>query len=88
MGVQRGLGIALRVFCLADGVPLCYIYLPEDEITADYAMMSALKCSLPTPCPVATFVNNRLVASMLRLIIKIPKSAWITNEVPVRPDRS
>ncbi len=87
MGVQLALGIALRVFCLADGVPLCYVYVPEDETAAEYAMMSGLKCSIPTPCPVATVVNVRFVASMLRLIIRIPKSAWITKEVPVRPDR-
>jgi hypothetical protein len=87
-GVERGLGIALRVFCVADGKPLCYIYLPEDEIAAQYSMMSSLKCSIPTPCPTATFVNYRFLAKILRLLIKPPQSAWITNEVPLRPARS
>ncbi|MEZ6130055.1 MAG: hypothetical protein R3C59_15330 [Planctomycetaceae bacterium] len=84
-GVERGFGIALRVFCLADGCPLCYIYIPEDKTAAEYAMMSSLKCSIPTPCPAATFVNYRFVAAILRLFIKTPTTAWITNEVPLRP---
>ncbi len=28
-GVERRLEIAMRVFCVADGFPLCYIYIPE-----------------------------------------------------------
>ena len=44
-------------------------------------MMSALKCSIPTPCPAATFVKHWLVSAFLRLFIKVPKTAWITNEV-------
>ena len=84
-GVERGLGIALRVFCVADGNPLCYIYLPEDETAAEYSMMSSLKCSLPTPCPTATFVNYQFLAALLRLVIRTPRSAWIKNDVPLRP---
>lgn len=88
VGIDRGLGIALRVFCLADDAPLCYIYIPEDETAAEYSMMSPLKCSIPTPFLVATFVNHRLVAAMMRLFIRVPKTAWMTNEVPPRPDHS
>lgn len=87
-GVERGLGIALRVFCVAGGAPLCYIYIPEDKTAAEYAMMSSLKCSVPTPCPAATFVNYRFVAAILRFLIRIPKTAWITKEVPLRPAHS
>lgn len=87
-GVERGLGIALRVFCVADGTSLCYVYLPEDETAAGYSMMSALKCSIPTPCPTAKFIKYRFVATILRLFIKIPPSAWIMNEVPLPPARS
>lgn len=87
-GVKRGLGIALCVFCMAEGAPLCYIYIPEDKTAAEYAMMSSLKCSIPTPCPVATFVNTRFVAAILRLFVRTSKSAWIVNEVPLRPSHS
>jgi hypothetical protein len=87
-GVERGLGIALRVFCVADGLPLCFIYIPEDKTSAEYAMMSSLKCSIPTPCPAATFVNYRFVAAILRFFIRVSKTAWIMNEVPIRPTHS
>lgn len=81
LGVERGLGIAMRVFCVAETVALCYIYIPEDKTAAEYAMMSSLKCNIPTPCPVATFVNSRLVAAILRSLIRTPKTGSITNEV-------
>ena len=84
-GVDRGLGVALRVFCMADGLPLCYVDVPADKTAAEYAMMSSLKCSIPTPCPAATFVTNRLVTVILRLLIRVPRNAWIANEVPLRP---
>lgn len=84
-GVERGLGIALRVFCLAEGIPLCYIYVPEDETAAGYAMMSALKCSIPTPCPKATFINHWTIATIMRLFLRIPRSSWGHNEIPIRP---
>lgn len=85
-GVDRKLGIDLRVFCVAAGVPLCYIHLPEDKTAADYAMMTALKCSIPTPCPTAIFVESRVVAMVLRFIVRVPMNAWLTNEVPRRPN--
>jgi hypothetical protein len=88
VGVERRLGIALRVFCLAGDVPLCFIYVPEDETAAEYAMMSALKCSIPIPCPQATIVKHWLMAAVMRMFIRVPKTAWITNEVPVYPDYS
>ena len=87
-GVERGLGIALRVFCVASDVSLCYIYIPEDKITAEYAMMSSLKCSTPEPCPSATFVNSRLVARILRFLLRVPDTPWIAKEVPLRPAHS
>jgi len=58
---------------------------PEDEVAAGYAMMASLKCSLSTPCPTATLVNQRFVAAVLRLLVRTLKSAWMVNEVPVRP---
>lgn len=46
-GVERGLGVSLQVFCWLDGRPLCYIWLPEDQVDADYRMLSGLKMSVP-----------------------------------------
>ena len=32
LGVDRGLGLAVCVFCLADGAPCCYVYLPYNTL--------------------------------------------------------
>jgi len=47
-GIRYGLGISLQVFCFLDGEPLCYIWLPEDEMDASYRMLSGLKLSIPS----------------------------------------
>ena len=80
-GIDRGLGIALCVFCIADDVPCCYVYVPADETDASYRMMTSLKCQLPTPAPTARLVRNRLRRAVLRLLLRPPDSSWI-NDIP------
>jgi hypothetical protein len=58
VGVGRGFGITLSVFCIADGIPYCFVDLPENESDADYKMMSTLKCSMPIPTPTARLIRN------------------------------
>ncbi|MEZ6055067.1 MAG: hypothetical protein R3C01_00020, partial [Planctomycetaceae bacterium] len=70
IGVERGLGIALSVFCIADGCPFCYVDLPEDQTDAEYKMMGSLKCSIPDPTPPATLVRSSWFASAMRLFIR------------------
>jgi len=86
IGVSRGLGIALLVFCIADGVPYCYVDLPKDETEACNRMISSLKLSIPDPPPTACLIRNSLFAAILRFSIRTPKSASITNMVPRFPD--
>ena len=80
-GVDRGMGIALCVFCIADDMPCCYVYIPEDETDASYRMMTSLKCQLPTPPPSARLVCNPLRRAVLRVFTRPSPSPWI-NDVP------
>ena len=80
-GIDRGLGIALRVFCVADGSPCCYIYVPEDETDAEYRMMTSLKCWLPTPPPTAKLICNSIHRAVLRLFLRPSVNSWI-EDVP------
>jgi hypothetical protein len=45
-GVERGLGINLHAYCFLDAHTLCYIWLPKDEVDADYRMLGGLKFSM------------------------------------------
>jgi hypothetical protein len=40
LGQKRNFGIALQAFCLFESKICCYIYLPEDDIDAQYSLMS------------------------------------------------
>ncbi|QDV86047.1 hypothetical protein [Stieleria magnilauensis] len=64
-GVRQGLGLALSVFCLAGGWSCCYVDVPEDDLAAEYRMMTSLRCSIPTPIPVAKLITSRIVAGCL-----------------------
>jgi hypothetical protein len=49
VGVTRNLGIALSVFCIADGLPYCYVDLPENQTDAECKMMGWLNARYLTP---------------------------------------
>jgi hypothetical protein len=48
-GVTRGLGVELSVFCFVAGSPCCYVWIPKDEIDAEYRMLGGLKLTIPKP---------------------------------------
>lgn len=85
IGVDRDLGIALSVFCVAEGLPYCYVYIPEDETDASYRMMSSLKCSIPEPIPTATLIRSPLLTRIFRYFLPAPANAWTINDIPLRP---
>lgn len=48
LGREKGLGLALDVFCFDKHRAYCYVRVPEDEIDAEYMMMTDLKLSFAT----------------------------------------
>ena len=60
-GCQRGLGVQLDMFCLLGSRPCCYVWLPEDEIDAQYMMVGGLKLSVPKDWLHARWVKSNLV---------------------------
>ena len=47
-GRQRGLGVTLELFCRLEGRSACFVWWPEDEEAASYAMQGPLKLKVPT----------------------------------------
>jgi hypothetical protein len=58
---SRGLGVALEVLCLLDFEPCCFVWWPQNEVEASYAMISGLKLSIPHPLLAANSVGNTIV---------------------------
>ncbi len=82
-GVRRNLGVVLEVFCVADGRPCCFVFIPEDETEASNLMVAGLKLSVPTSPIPAKPITNSLLWAMLRLFVGMPSNDWI-NGVPLR----
>ena len=61
-GRRRDLGIRLEVLCLLDSRPCCYVWLPQDQTDAEYALllMSKFIISVPTDLRNAESVRNPL----------------------------
>lgn len=72
-GRQRGLGIRLEVLCLLDSRPCCYVWLPKDQIDAEYALllMTKLIISVPTDLQTAESVRNPLMWQMRKLVERV-----------------
>jgi hypothetical protein len=62
LGRQRGYGVRIEVLCLLHKRPCCYIWLPQDRMDAEYALMlfSSLIISVPTELPEARPVTSEL----------------------------
>lgn len=67
--IARGFGLALSVFCVADGLPYCYVDIPEDAIDAEQRMMTSFRCVIPDPTPTGRPIRSPFLASVLRLFI-------------------
>ncbi len=85
LGLDRGLGIALCVFCIAEDEPCCYIYIPSGETDASYRMMTSLKCQIPTSPPTALVVRHPVHRAILRWLVGVPDNSWI-NDVPTHAE--
>ena len=78
-GQEVGLGIHLNTFCMLEGRPACYIWLPKDKTDAEYRMLSGLKLSIPAGLSrrMATPVANRLRwACLKRSERRLRQSSW------------
>ena len=97
-GILRGLGITLNMFCLLDGLPCCYVWLPKDKKVANYRMLNrCLKLSIPTEsgCPTAIPIRSRLRWMWLKWREHRDRRVNWADEIPsasesrtVRPDAS
>lgn len=86
LGQKRNFGVSLQGFCLFESQLCCYIYLPEDEVDAQYSLMSkeTLKYSVRTNLIEAQPVSNILEWMMLNLKNPESNSFCIDNHIPSR----
>jgi hypothetical protein len=76
LGQKRGFGVNLKAFCLLESRPCCYILLPEDDLDAQYLLMSniSLKLSVWTNLRNAESISNPV--KWLALKLMNPKSQF------------
>ncbi len=69
-GRRRDLGIRLEVLCLLASRPCCYVWLPKDQMSAEYALllMSKFIISVPTDLRNAKSVRNPLTWQWHKLL--------------------
>ncbi len=82
-GVTRGFGLALRVFCLCDGMACCFIDLPESLDDAAARLIAVTTFKLPKPCFEAIPVTNPFRLVWLRARSLKSTDPWI-SEIPRR----
>jgi hypothetical protein len=77
-GRQRNLGIRLETLCLLGSHPCCYVWLPEDQMDAEYALllMSKFIISAPNELKRAEPVRNPLTWRAYKFFEGKP--AWIS----------
>jgi hypothetical protein len=87
-GRRRGLGVQLRAFCRTTSYTACHIWIPDNEMAAQYAMQPrGLKLAVPTPLLPAKEIRSRLRWRLLELLNRWrPFGDSLTHDLPNRPD--
>jgi hypothetical protein len=76
-GRQGEFGVQLTSYCLAGYHACCYVYVPENEIEASYAMLpSGLKLSVTMNMPSAQKVSNKILWHFLGLVNLFTRRRW------------
>jgi len=86
VGVERGLGVNLDVFCFYQGRPCCYIWLPRTEEDASYRMLSGLKLSAPEQPDrrIASQVDSPLHWIFLKTLEYLRRETTWADDIPKR----
>ena len=84
LGQRRDFGINLQAFCLLESRPCCYILLPEDDLDAQYHLMSniALKLSVWTNLRKAKSISNPIKWLALKLINRKSQFSSFDDHMP------
>jgi hypothetical protein len=86
LGRERDYGVVLKGFCLLDSRPCCYIVLPEDDVDAQYMLMSnvAVKYIIRTDLMEAEPISNLLKWCVLRLLNRKSHIVSFDDQIPSR----
>lgn len=76
VGREKGLGLALEVFCFDQDKAYCYVLVPEDEADADALMMTELKLTFATSPHRVWKIRTKELWQILR--------RWINKRTDVR----
>lgn len=84
IGQKRNFGINLQAFCTLESQLCSYIYLPENDIDAQYSLMSnkALKYSVSKNLRAAKSITNTLKWKMLKLLSPELSSSDFDQHIP------
>ncbi len=89
-GRRKGLGVALVALCQVGSSTACYVWVPEDEVDASYAMQTrSLRCKVPVPLVTARRVTSALQWRLLRWVNRHRRygDKFKSRVLPVRPPR-
>jgi hypothetical protein len=86
LGQKRGFGINLKALCLLESRTCCYILLPEDDLDAQYLLMSnvSLKLSVWTNLRKAESISNPVKWLALKLLNPKSQFSSFDDHIPSR----
>ena len=86
LGRSRGFGVALHALCLLEAQVCCYIRLPENELDAQYKLISDIyvKYSVTTPIESGRAVRNPIVWRTKKWNSRIKKHSSFIDDIPLK----
>jgi hypothetical protein len=84
LGRKRNFGVNLQAFCLLESRPCCYVLLPEDDLDAQYLLMSniSLKLSVWTNLRKAESTSNPVQWLALKLMNRRAQFSSPDDHIP------
>ena len=85
-GRDQGRGVTLEVLCRLDGRSACFVWVPEDDEAASYAMQGPLKLKVPMHPVEASPVRSGLAWRWLRWYRQWRRCVRFAELLPLRAE--
>jgi hypothetical protein len=84
IGRRRGNGIELDVYCLLEGNPCCFVFIPKDKIEAEQRMIYGFKIFLPASLRDARRLGKNMPSRLAHFFSGREWPDWHLSDAPSR----
>lgn len=85
-GQRQARGVTLEAFCAVEGLSACFVWVPQDDQAASYAMQKPLGLKLPASSVEAGVVRWAARWKWIKWSTRLSGNGWLSDQLPSRAE--